>query len=100
MKVECRGEEWQVVSGQCAPGKGLPRRRLVRSSRCGGSSYGAWDGVTTAGLSRRSLCSEGGKENRKNRKNRKIGFCPFFNWNLLPLNLFQPQWETSILRIL
>ena len=40
------------------------------------------------------------KENRKNRKNRKIGFCPFFNRNLLPPNHFQPKWATWILRII
>jgi hypothetical protein len=40
------------------------------------------------------------RRRRKTRKNRKIGFCPFFNWNMLPLNPFQKKPAMGILRII
>jgi hypothetical protein len=47
-----------------------------------------------------AMPDKGGKRIRKNRNNRKIGFCPFFDWNPLRSNLFQPKMAAGILRIL
>ena len=90
MKAACRSEEWEVVSGQRAQGKALPRRRLVRSNRCGegGSGGGGRDGGQKTVIA----LDFGAKEVRESENShfsRILAFWPFFRWNLLPCNPFQ-----------